>query len=81
MSTQGPEIQIAVPKSNSVTGKFYRDNVLKKLKQYYSKRRPKSEIKNIRLLHDYAPSHKAGIVTEFLKQEKVTVMSHSPSSP
>ena len=28
-STQGPPIQIAVPKGRGVTGKFYRDKVLK----------------------------------------------------
>ena len=73
-STQGPAIQIAVPKGKGITGKFYRDKVLKKLKRYYSKRLPKSGIKNIRRLHDNAPSHKAGIVTEFLQQENMTVL-------
>ena len=53
-STQGPAIQIAVPKGKGVTGKFYRDNVLKKLRRYYTKRSPKSAIKNIRLLFDNA---------------------------
>ena len=77
-STQRPAIQIDVPKGKCVTGKFYRDKVLKKLKRYYSKRRPKSGIKNIRLLHDNAPAHKAHIVTEFLQQEKVTVSSPTP---
>ena len=75
-STQGPAIQISVPKGRGVTGKVYRDKALKKFKRYH----PKSGIKNIRLLHDNAPSHKAGIVTEFLQQEKVTVLPHSPSS-
>ena len=60
-SKQGPPIQIAAPKGRCVAGKFNRDKVLKYLKQYNSKRRPKSGIKNIRLLHDSAPSHKAGL--------------------
>ena len=30
-STQGPAIQIAVPKGRGVTGKFYRNKVLKNL--------------------------------------------------
>ena len=54
-STQGPPIQIVVPMGRGVTGKFYRDKVLKKFKRYYSKRHQKSGIKNIRLLHDNAP--------------------------
>ena len=77
-SMQGPVIQSAVPKGKGVTGKFYRDTVLNKLKSYYTKRRQKSGIKNIRLLHDNAPSHKAGIVTEFLQREKVTILPHPP---
>lgn len=80
-STQGPAIQIPVPKGKGVTGKFYRDKVLKKLKRYYSKRRPKCGFQNIRLLHDNAPAHKARIVTEYLQQEKVTVLPHPPYSP
>ena len=79
--TQGPPIQIAVPEGRGVTDKFYRDKVLKYLKRYNSKRRPKSGIKNISLLHDNAPSHKAGIVAGFLQQENVTVLSDSPYSP
>ena len=79
-STQGPAIQIAVQKGRGVTGKFYPDEVLKKLRRYYSIRRTKSGIKNIRLLHDNDPWHIAGIVTEFLQQEKVTVQSHPPYS-
>ena len=77
-STQGPAIQIAVPKGKGVTGKFYRDNVLKKLTRYYTKRSPKSGIKNIRLLHDNAPSNKVGIVTEFLQSEKLLYFPISP---
>ena len=54
-STQRSATQIAVSKGRGVTGKFYCDKVLKKLKRYYSKRQPKSGIKIIRLLHDNAP--------------------------
>ena len=77
-STQGPATQIAVLKGRGITGKFYREKVLKKLKWYYCKRWPNSGIKNMRLLHDNASSHKAGIVTEFLQQEKLTVLPHPP---
>ena len=77
-STQGPAIQIAVPQGKGVTGKFYRDNVPKKFTRYYTKRSPKSGIKNIRLLQDNAPSNKAGIVTEFLQSEKLLYFPMSP---
>ena len=70
-STQGPPIQIAAPMDRYVTGNFCRDKVLKYLKQYNSKRRPKSGIKIIRLVHHNAPSDKGGIVMEFLQQERL----------
>ena len=56
-STQGPVIQIAVPKGRGATGKFFHDKVLTKLKWHYSKSRPKSGIKNKILFHDHVPSH------------------------
>jgi hypothetical protein len=55
----GEEVAIKVPvkKGKSITGKYYKDVVLKKLKKYYQKRRPVTGLKHIRLLHDNAPAH------------------------
>lgn len=80
-TTNGPAMQTAVPKGRTVTGKFYKNVVLRKLKKYYQKRRPKTGLKYVRLLHDNAPAHKARIVTDFLESEKVTVLPHPPYSP
>ena len=80
-SSSGPAIQIAVPKGRTVTGRFYKNIVLKQLKKYYKQRRPVTGLKYVRLLHDNAPAHKAAIVTDFLKSEKVTVLPHPPYSP
>ena len=65
-------------KGKSITGKYYKDTVLKKLKKYYQKRRPATGFKHVRLLHDNAPAHTSAIVTAFLKKEKVTVLPHPP---
>ena len=78
---KGPIIQITVPKGKTVTAKYYRDVVLRKLKKVYKRRRPQTGLKYLRLLHDNAPAHKARIVTEFLKAEKVTVLPHPAYSP
>lgn len=80
-SSSGLAIQIAVPKGRTVTGRFYKNVVLKQLKKYYKQRRPVTGLKYVRLLHDNAPAHKAAIVTDFLKSEKVTVLPHPPYSP
>lgn len=80
-SCDGLAVQIPVPKGKSVTGRYYRDVVLKKLKKYYQKRRPVSGFRHVRLLHDNAPSHTSQLVKQFLKSEKVTVLPHPPYSP
>ena len=64
---KGLVMQIPVPKGKTVTGKYYREVVLRKLKK---RRRPQTGLKYLRLLHDNAPAHKARIVTEFLKAER-----------
>ena len=70
-----------VKKGKSITEKYYKDVVLKKLKKYYQKRRPATGFKHVRLLHDNAPAHTSAIVTAFLKKEKVSVLPHPPYSP
>ena len=78
----GEEVAIKKPvkKGKSITGKYYKDVVLKKLRKYYQKRHPATGFKHVRLLHDNAPAHTSAIVTAFLKKEKVTVLPHPPYS-
>ena len=80
-TNQGPAIQIAVPKGKSVNARFYKGNVLHKLKKYFLSRRPATGLRGVRLLHDNASSDKAAIVCEYLKQEKVVELPHPPYSP
>ena len=82
-SGEGVAIKVPVKKGKSITGKYYKDVVLKKLKKYmyYQKRRPAIGFKHVCLLHDNAPDHTSAIVTPFLKKEKVTVLPHPPLTP
>ena len=80
-SGEGAAIKVPVEKGKSITGKYYKDVVLKKLKKYYQKRCPATGFKHFRLLHDNAPAHTSAIVTAFLKKEKVTVLPYPPYSP
>ena len=80
-SGEGVAVKVPVKKSKSITGKYYKDVVLKKLKKYYQKRRPATGFKHVRLLHDNTPTHTSAIVTAFLKKEKVTVLPHPRYSP
>ena len=82
-SGEGVAIKVPLKRGKSITGKYYKDVVLKKLKKYYQKRRPATGFKHVRLLHDNAPAHTctSAIVTAFLKKGKVTVLPHPPYSP
>ena len=80
-TNQGPAITIAVPKGKSVKARFYKGNVLHKLKKYFLSRRPAPGVRGIRLLRDNASSHKAAIVRKYPKQEKVVELPHPPYSP
>ena len=80
-TNQDPAVQIAVPKCKAVNARFYKGNVLHKLKKYFLSRRPTTGLHGIRLLHDNASSHKAAIVRKYLKQEKVVELPHPPYSP
>ena len=52
--SKGPVLQIPVPKGCSVTGKFYRESILTQLVDFYQKRRPRTGVRGIKLLHDNA---------------------------
>ena len=80
-SGKGVAIKVPVKRGKSITGKYYKDTVLKKMKKYYQKRRPTTGFKHVRLLLDNAPAHTSATVTAFLKKEKVTVLPQPPYSP
>ena len=77
----GPAMQVAVPKGCSVSGLFYKRRILKKVKEYFVNKRPKTGLKGTKLLHGNAPCHRASLVTDFAKKEKVKVLPHPPYSP
>lgn len=58
-NSEGPTIQVAIPKSRSITGHVYKNNVLKEVEKHNVRKRPKSEISNIniRILHENVPGH------------------------
>ena len=71
--SKGPVLRIPVPKGSSVTGKFYRESVLTQLVDFYQKRRPRTRVCSIKLLHDNAPTHKSATVQEYLKESRLDI--------
>ena len=79
--SKGPVLQIPVPKGSSVTGKFYRESVLTQLVDFYRKRRWRTGVRGIKLLHDNTPAHKSATLQEYLKESGLDVLDHPPYSP
>ena len=69
------------PSGHTVTGRFYKNSVLKKVKELYNKKRPSKGCSGVHLLHGNASSHKCEVVKSFLASEKVKVLNHPPYSP
>ena len=44
---QGPDFQIAVPKGKFVNARFYKGNVIHKLKKYFLSRRPATGLRGV----------------------------------
>ena len=76
--SKGPVLQIPVPKGSSVTGKFQRESVLTQLLDFYQKRRPRTSVRGIKLVHDNAQAHKSATVQEYLKESG---LDHHPYIP
>ena len=64
-NSSGPVVQVPCPSGNTVTGRFYKNSVLKKVKTFYNKKRPSKGWSGVHLLHDNASSHKCEDVKSF----------------
>ena len=80
-NSSGPVIQVPCPSGHIVTGGLYKNSVLKKVKEFYNKRRPSKGWSGVLLLHDNASSDRCEVVKSFLASEKVKVLNHPPYSP
>ena len=79
-NSSGPVVQVPCPSGHRVTGRLYKNSLLKKVKEFY-KKRPSKGLSGVHLLHDSASSHKCEAVKSFLASEKVKVLNHPPYSP
>ena len=75
-NSSGPVFQGPYPSGHTVTGRFYKNSVLKKVKEFYNKKLPSKGWSGVYLLHDNASSHKCEVVKSFLASEKVKVLNH-----
>ena len=61
-NSSGPVVQVPCPSGHTVTGRFYKNSVLKKVKGFYNKKRPSKGRPGVHLLHDNASSHMCEVV-------------------
>ena len=80
-NSSGPVVQVPCPSGHIVTGRFYKNSVLKNVKEFYNKKRPSKGSSGVHLLHDNASTLKCEVVKSFLASEKVKVLYHPPYSP
>ena len=80
-NSSGPIVQVPCPSAHTVTGRFYKNSVLKKVKEFYNKKRSSKGWPGVHLLRDNVSSHKCEVVKSFLASEKVKVLNHPPYSP
>ena len=64
-NSSGQVVQLPCPSGHTVTGRFYKNSVLKKVKELYNKKLPSKEWSGVHLLHDNASSHKCEVVKIF----------------
>ena len=80
-NSSGPVVQVPCSSGHTVTGWFYKNSVLKKVKKFYNKKRPHKGWSGVHLFHDNTSSHKCEVDKSFLASEKVKVLNHPPYSP
>ena len=69
-TSSGPVVQVPCPSGHIVTGRFYKNSVLKDVKEFYTKKRPSKGWSGVHILHDNASCHKCEVVKSFLSSEK-----------
>ena len=78
---KGPVLVDILPETITLTGTYYRQNILPGVIQDTEQKRPTTGIKDVLLHHDNASPHKAKIVKDYLEEQELQVLPHPPYSP
>jgi histone-lysine N-methyltransferase SETMAR len=80
-TVEGVVARIAVQKGKTVNADLYKNHILPEVFSKFMEKRGRTTVRDVMLHHDNAAPHKAGIVTEYLKAERVKLLPHPPYSP
>ena len=78
---EGPVAVDVLPEKATMTGRYYRENVLPQVVSALNDRRPVTGTSRIMILHDNASAHKTGAVTQYLSENRITTLPHPAYSP
>jgi transposase len=70
-----------VPEKQTVNGKFYKKEIKRLIARVHHVRPEFQERGSWFLLHDNAPAHSSGVVSEFWAKRGIPGLSHPPHSP
>ena len=77
----GPVLIHAVKKGSTIDNNYYIENCLKPLVGEMELQRPKTGVKNMKILHDNARPHTHKNVHNFLESQGIALIDHPPYSP
>jgi len=80
-SVDGVITRFVVPKGQTVNANLYANEILPKVFSDFMEKRGRTTVRDVMLHHDNAAAHKARIVTEYLRNERVDLLPHPPYSP
>ena len=80
-NSSGPVVQAPCPSGHTVTGRFYKNSVLKKVKEFYNKKRPSKGWPGVHLYMTTPLLISVRLLSPSLASEKVKVLNHPPYSP
>jgi transposase len=80
-TAEGVVARIVVQKGKTVNAELYSQHILPEVFSKFMEKRGRTTVRDVMLHHDNAAPHKAGIVTEYLKKERVKLLPHPPYSP
>ena len=79
--SSGPIVQVPCPSGHTVTGRFYKNSVLKKVKEFYNKKRQSKDGQESTFYMTTPPLISVRLLSVFSASEKVKVLNHPPYSP
>ena len=78
---EGPVLVDILPEKITLTGTYYRQNILPGVIRDVEQKRPTTGVKDVLLYRDNASCHKETVVKDYFEEQELQVLLHPPYSP